>query len=119
MAQSFNPQSATPNPRIRPAIFIDRDGTINEDVGYLSSPDALMIYPYAAEAGRLINASGLPAIVITNQSGIARGYYDEAMLAAIHKRMIEELARAGARIDAIYYCPHHPRIGDPRYRRDC
>jgi len=102
-----------------PAIFIDRDGTINEDIGYVSSPAELIIYPHAAEAVRLVNEAGLKAIVITNQSGIARGMYTEEMLCAIHKRMIEELARDGAIVDAIYYCPHHPRIGDERYRKAC
>jgi D-glycero-D-manno-heptose 1,7-bisphosphate phosphatase len=101
------------------AIFIDRDGTINEDSGYISTPDDLIIYPFAAEAVRLINESNLKAIVITNQSGIARGIYTEADLDAIHNRMLEELARDGAHIDAIYYCPHHPRIGDDRYRKMC
>ncbi len=110
MTRDFNPQ---------PAIFIDRDGTINEDIGYVSEPDELVIYPYAAEAVRLINQSGLKAIVITNQSGIARRMYTEETLDAIHNRMIEEMARDGARIDAIYYCPHHPRIGDDRYRKMC
>jgi len=112
MAQTFERQLA-------PAIFIDRDGTINEDIGYVSSPDDLMLYPYAAEAVRLVNQSSLQAIVITNQSGIARGYYNEDTLAVIHDRMITELGRDGARIDAIYYCPHHPRIGDDRYRQMC
>src|SRR5512143_2208588 len=102
-----------------PAIFLDRDDTINEDIGYVSSPDELILYPYAAEAVRLINAAGWKTIVITNQSGVARRLYDEAMLAQIHGRLIEELERNGARIDGIYYCPHHPRIGDARYRRDC
>jgi D-glycero-D-manno-heptose 1,7-bisphosphate phosphatase len=102
-----------------PAIFIDRDGTINEDIGYLSSLDELIIYPFAAEAIRLINDAGLKAIIVTNQSGIARGLYTEQTLAAIHAVMIEELTREGARIDAIYYCPHHPRIGDERYRKTC
>lgn len=102
-----------------PAIFIDRDGTLNEDIGYVSAPEQLIIYPYAAQAVRLINESGMKAIIITNQSGIARGLYDEEMLGAIHDLLIEELAREGARIDAVYYCPHHPRIGDERYRKAC
>lgn len=109
----------TQHVNLQPAIFIDRDGTINEDIGYVSAPDELIVYPYAAEAVRLINESNLKAIVITNQSGIARRMYTEATLAAIHDRMVEELARGGARIDAIYYCPHHPRIGDEHYRRAC
>jgi D-glycero-D-manno-heptose 1,7-bisphosphate phosphatase len=101
------------------AIFIDRDGTINEDIGYVSSPGQLMIYPWAAEAIRLINESGLKAIVITNQSGVARRLYTEDTLSAIHDRLQSELRRAGAQIDGIYYCPHHPEIGDAPYRMAC
>jgi D-glycero-D-manno-heptose 1,7-bisphosphate phosphatase len=100
-------------------VFIDRDGTLNEDIGYVSAPDELVLYPWTAEAVRRINDSGLLAIVITNQSGIARGLYTEKTLDAIHSRMIHELARGGAKIDAVYYCPHHPDVGDARYRIDC
>jgi len=107
---SANPQSA---------IFIDRDGTLNEDIGYVSSPDQLTLYPWAAEAVRLINKTELKAIVITNQSGIARGIYTEETLNAIHQKMIEELAMQGAKLDGVYYCPHHPKIGDARYRIEC
>ncbi|MEW6209693.1 MAG: HAD family hydrolase [Acidobacteriota bacterium] len=102
-----------------PAFFLDRDGTINEDTGYVSHPDELIIYPWTAEAIRLINESGAKAIIITNQSGVARGFYSETTLAEIHNRLKEELAREGAFLDAIYYCPHHPRIGDRRYRQEC
>lgn len=116
---SRNPQSEIRNPQLSPAIFIDRDGTLNEDIGYVSTVDQLILYPWAAEAIRLINESGLKAIVITNQSGIARGLYTEEDLRAIHSRMIEELARQDARIDGIYFCPHHPGIGDARYRVAC
>src|SRR5215471_14770339 len=101
------------------AIFIDRDGTLNEDVGYAASPDEIEIYPWSAEAVRLINEAGFKAIVVTNQSGIARGVLSEEMLSRIHAKLIEDLAREGARIDAIYYCPHHPRIGPENYRRIC
>lgn len=100
-------------------MFIDRDGTLNEDIGYVSTPDELVLYPWAAEAVRRINDSGLLAIVITNQSGIARGMYTETTLDAIHSRMIRELARDDARLDAVYYCPHHPDVGDARYRIEC
>ncbi len=101
------------------AFFLDRDGTINEDTGYVSHPDELMIYPWTAEAIRLINESGAKAIIITNQSGIARGFYSEETLVEIHDRLKEELGREGAFLDGIYYCPHHPRIGDRRYRIVC
>ncbi|HYP28263.1 MAG TPA: D-glycero-beta-D-manno-heptose 1,7-bisphosphate 7-phosphatase [Blastocatellia bacterium] len=102
-----------------PAIFLDRDGTINEDIGYVSRPEELIIYPQAAEAIRLFNEAGLKVIVITNQSGVARGMYSEETLDAIHDRLREELGRYGARIDGAYYCPHHPEIGDARYRQKC
>ena len=101
------------------ALFVDRDGTINEDIGYVSRPEDLIIYPWAAEAIRLVNESGMKAIVITNQSGIARGLYTEETLNHIHGRLREEIARDGAELDGIYYCPHHPRIGDKRYRQIC
>jgi D-glycero-D-manno-heptose 1,7-bisphosphate phosphatase len=102
-----------------PAIFIDRDGTINEDIGYVSAPNDLVVYPWAAEAIRLVNQSGMKAIVITNQSGIARGLYTEETLDRIHDRLRHEVARNDARIDAIYYCPHHPAIGNARYKQRC
>jgi D-glycero-D-manno-heptose 1,7-bisphosphate phosphatase len=115
----LNPQSEIPNPQSSRAIFIDRDGTLNEDIGYVSSPDRLVLFPWAAEAVRLINESGAKALIITNQSGIARGMYTEDDLDKIHSRMIELLARDGARIDAVYFCPHHPEVGDARYRVIC
>jgi D-glycero-D-manno-heptose 1,7-bisphosphate phosphatase len=118
----LQPQSLSADSNIgnlQPAIFIDRDGTINQDIGYVSHPDELILYPYAAEAISLLNRAGWKIIVITNQSGIARGFYDEAMLTRIHEKMIAQLALAGAQIDAVYYCPHHPRIGDEKYRKDC
>jgi len=107
------------NPQLSRAIFIDRDGTLNEDIGYVATPDELILYPWAAAAVRLVNESGFKAIVITNQSGIARGMYSEQTLGAIHARMITELAREEARIDAVYYCPHHPDIGAVDYRKAC
>jgi D-glycero-D-manno-heptose 1,7-bisphosphate phosphatase len=117
MKSSFDLQPETRNPQS--AIFIDRDGTINEDIGYVSRPEELIVYPWAAQAIRLINDAGLKAIIITNQSGIARGLYTEETLGAIHNRLRDELARDGARIDAVYYCPHHPKFGDERYRCEC
>ncbi|MFY9607750.1 MAG: D-glycero-beta-D-manno-heptose 1,7-bisphosphate 7-phosphatase [Blastocatellia bacterium] len=116
---SDNSQSAIRNPQSSAAIFIDRDGTINEDSGYISKPDELIIYPWVAEAVRLINEAGLKTIVVTNQSGVARGMYTEDDLRLIHTRMISELRNQSARIDGVYYCPHHPDYGDERYRREC
>jgi D-glycero-D-manno-heptose 1,7-bisphosphate phosphatase len=102
-----------------PAIFIDRDGTLNEDRGYLASVDELIIYPWAAEAVRLVNDSGFKAIVITNQSGVARELCTEEEVRVIHDALQAELQRAGAYLDGIYYCPHHPEIGRSPYRVAC
>jgi D-glycero-D-manno-heptose 1,7-bisphosphate phosphatase len=113
-----DPQSAIRNPQSK-AIFIDRDGTINEDLGYIATAGDLIIYPWVAEAVRLINDAGLKAIVVTNQSGIARGMYTEGDLTAVHDRLIDQLGGQGARIDAVYYCPHHPDYGSERYRKEC
>jgi len=101
------------------AIFLDRDGTINEDVNFLSSPEQLVLIDGSAEAIRLANEIGLKVIVFTNQSGIARGYFTEEDLKKIHKRLDEMLAEKGARIDAYYYCPHHPTEGNGNYKVEC
>ncbi len=101
------------------AVFLDRDGTINEEVDYLCSLDQLRIFPVAAEAIRLINQAGMKTVVVTNQSGVARGFFDEAFIAIVHDRIVALLKREGARIDRFYYCPHHPTEGMPPYRREC
>jgi heptosyltransferase-2 len=93
------------------AVFLDRDGTINEDVGYLNSPDGLKLIPGAAQAIRQINEHQLKAVVLTNQSGVARGYYSEEKLKEIHLRLEQLLTQQGARLDGIYYCVHHPDEG--------
>ena len=105
----------------RGAIFMDRDGTINEEVEYLRRLDELRLFPFTAEAIRLINEHDLWAVVVTNQSGVARGFFDEAFVATVHDRINETLASQGARIDRFYYCPHHPTEGSGPYRmtRDC
>jgi len=101
------------------AIFLDRDGTLNEEDGHITTPEKFRLYSYAAEAVRLINQSGRMAVVLTNQSGVARDYLTEATLLRIHERMEESFRLQGARIDAIYYCAHHPDYGSPPYRVDC
>ena len=93
---------------MRIAVFLDRDGTICKDVHYMRSPEQFELLPDAAEGIKLLNELGVKVIVATNQSGVARGYFTEADLQKIHERMIEELSKRGARIGAIYYCPHHP-----------
>mgnify|MGYP001285062081 CR=1 FL=1 len=101
------------------AVFMDRDGTINEEVGYLSRLEELKIIPEAFEAIRLINESGMKAVVISNQSGVARGYFGEEFLERVNTRLNEILWEKGARIDAFYYCPHHPSAGEGIYRKAC
>ncbi|NQT74859.1 MAG: D-glycero-beta-D-manno-heptose 1,7-bisphosphate 7-phosphatase [Chloroflexi bacterium] len=93
------------------AVFIDRDGTISEDVNYCSSVEDFHILPTVPEAIRLLNDVGFKVVLITNQSGISRGYFTEAILAEIHAKMESELVKYGAYIDAIYYCPHQPDDG--------
>lgn len=101
------------------AVFLDRDGTINEEVGYLNSLDKLRMIPGTFEAIRLINQSGLKAVVISNQSGVARGYFDEALVEMVHARIQALLNEHGAWIDRFYWCPHHPTQGIGAYRRAC
>lgn len=90
------------------AVFLDRDNTIARDVPYCSKLEDFELLPTVPEAIRLLNENGFKVIVITNQSGIARGYFTEETLNQIHKKMQDELALYGATIDGIYYCPHHP-----------
>ena len=103
----------------RPAIFLDRDGTINEEVGYLDRLEKLRLIPGAAEAIRLIGQSGMKTVVVTNQSGIARGMFDEVFVGAAHERLREMLREEGASVDGFYFCPHHPTEGRERYRMNC
>jgi len=103
----------------RPAIFFDRDGTLNEEVGYVCQPSDVRLLPGAAEAVRLCNARGVWAIVVTNQAAVARGLVTPRRLAEIHERLRSLLAAGGAYLDAIHYCPHHPTAGRPPYRLDC
>jgi D-glycero-D-manno-heptose 1,7-bisphosphate phosphatase len=97
----------------RPAVFLDRDGTLIEDRHYLRDPDQVRLLPGTGEAVRRLNAAGIPAIVVTNQSGIARGLLTEAEYAATARRLDELLAAAGARLDGHYYCPHLPEATGP------
>jgi histidinol-phosphate phosphatase family protein len=90
------------------AVFLDRDGTIAYDVPYCSKPEDFKLMPTVPEAIRLLNSKKYKVIVITNQSGIARGYFTVETLAQIHNKMRNDLEKQGAFIDAVYYCPHHP-----------
>ena len=101
------------------AVFVDRDGTINVDVDFLSSPSQLRLIPRSADAIRVLNELGIPVVVITNQSGIARGLYSEQDLRIVHHAMDEELKKFNASVLDYFYCPHHPDDGLPKYRIDC
>lgn len=94
---------------MRPALFFDRDGTLNQEVGYAGRPEDFHVFPWAAEAVRRVNQAGWAAVVVTNQAGVARGYYSEEAIGVLHGLLRDHLAAAGAHLDAIYYCPHHPR----------
>ena len=98
------------------AALLDRDGVLNIDHGYTHRPEDLAFVPGAAAAVRRLNAAGRRVIVVTNQAGVARGYYDEAAVEAFHAAMSAALAAEGARIDAFYYCPYHPDAEVEAYR---
>ena len=101
------------------AVFLDRDGTLNEEAGYLNHVDRMKLIDGSAEAVRLLNRHGLKTVVVSNQAGVARGYFPEELLPRLHDRLRALLKEQGAELDAIYYCPHHPDVGDPPYKQDC
>ena len=91
---------------LRPAVFLDRDGTICEEVGYMNHLSRLLIYPWAAGAIRRLNEAGLLVILVTNQSGVSRGIFPESLVMEVHRRLAQELGQARAQLDAVYYCTH-------------
>jgi D-glycero-D-manno-heptose 1,7-bisphosphate phosphatase len=101
------------------AAFIDRDGTLTEEVGYVNHPKRLRLLPRSAEAIRQLNAAGLAAVVTTNQTGVARGYFSQDVLNAVNDELVSQLKREGAHLDGIYVCPHHPTEGEPPFRARC
>jgi D-glycero-D-manno-heptose 1,7-bisphosphate phosphatase len=103
----------------RPAAFLDRDGVLNVDTGFIHQIDQVEWIVDAAEAVRLINEAGFYVLVVTNQSGVARGLYDEAAIARVHAHMQDILRKQGARIDAFYYCPHHPEGTVKEFAVEC
>jgi D-glycero-D-manno-heptose 1,7-bisphosphate phosphatase len=103
----------------RPALFIDRDGTLTEEVGYVNHPRRLRLLPRSAEAVRRLNEAGVAAVVVTNQSGIARGYFSADVLTSVNEELVRQLKESGAYVDGIYVCPHHPSAGEPPYRNAC
>ena len=104
---------------MRPAIFLDRDGTMIEDAGYLTRAEDIAFYPWTVDAIRALNRAGFTIVVVTNQSAIARGLLTEAGLAEIHERLDERLQAGGARVAAYYYCPHHPDGPVAAYATKC
>lgn len=103
----------------KPAVFLDRDGTINEEVHHLTEIGQLRLLEGVGRAIKLFNEAGWPVVVVTNQSVVARGMLSEASLAAIHQALQARLEACGARVDAIYYCPHHPTAGNGSYGVAC
>jgi len=118
----MNPRPPTLNSQLSTsgryrAVFLDRDGTICEEVGY--SVEGMRLIPRAAEAVRLLNQNGFKVVVVTNQSGVARGFFPESLLEELHGEMNRQLEEEGASLDAVYYCPHHPTEGFPPYIQKC
>jgi D-glycero-D-manno-heptose 1,7-bisphosphate phosphatase len=101
----------------RPAVFFDRDGVLNEDSGYVFEINQLKWIDGAREAVRVANRAGYFVFVVTNQSGVARGLYEEAHVEALHQWMQNDLAKSGAHIDAFEYCPYHPEATIERFRQ--
>ena len=101
------------------AVFLDRDGTLIEDVGYIGRVDQVTVYPWTIRSIIAFNRASLPVVVVTNQSGVARGYFDEAAVEEVHRHLTKVVEAGGARIDAYYYCPHHPKGAVEAYTRQC
>jgi D-glycero-D-manno-heptose 1,7-bisphosphate phosphatase len=104
---------------LRRAVFMDRDGTLAHEVGYVNHLSRFRLYPWSVDAVRLLNRAGVLAVVVTNQAGVARGYFPESLIGEVHAHLNAAMEAGGARLDGIYYCPHHPSAGEPPYRQDC
>ncbi len=103
----------------RPAVFLDRDGTLVEEVPYLHDAGLVRLVPGGSAALRALAAAGFALVVVTNQAGVARGYYREDAVERVHRRLRELLAADGVRLDGVWYCPHHPAGVVPGYARAC
>ncbi len=104
---------------MQPAVFLDRDGTINEQMGYVNHPSRFILLPGAARGIRLLNQAGFLAIVVSNQSGVARGYFPIELVHEVHERMRRDLAVSGAGVDGVFFCPHHPNGTVAEYAVAC
>ena len=104
----------------KPAVLLDRDGVLLEEVGYLDRLERLRVFPWSVDAVRLLVRAGFEVVVVSNQAGVARGYFDESVVRAIHDHLAERFRQGGAPIAGFYYCPHHPTAAVvPRYLVDC
>jgi D-glycero-D-manno-heptose 1,7-bisphosphate phosphatase len=103
----------------RPAVFLDRDGTLSEERGFIDRLELVEIFPWTSDAIRLLNRAGFAVVVVTNQSAIGRGIIDQAFLQSVHDAFDRHLAKSGARVDRYYFCPHHPDAPLPEYRMVC
>jgi|TARA_B100001964_G_scaffold220067_1_gene262753 D-glycero-D-manno-heptose 1,7-bisphosphate phosphatase len=104
---------------VTPAVFLDRDGTLIEEVGYLDRIERIELYPWSVDAVRVLNRAGFKVVVVTNQAGVARAMFDEAFVGEAHAFIDARLREGGAVIDGFYYCPHHPDAPVEAYRKDC
>jgi D-glycero-D-manno-heptose 1,7-bisphosphate phosphatase len=104
---------------MKPAVFLDRDGTLIEEVGYLDNLDRMAFYPWSVDAVRLLNRASFLVLLVTNQAGVARGLFGEELVVAAHREIGRRLEAGGARLDAYYYCPHHPTAPVATYRVEC
>jgi D-glycero-D-manno-heptose 1,7-bisphosphate phosphatase len=112
------PALSEPQPSRR-AVFLDRDGTVLEEAGYIDRLERIVFFPYSIDTVRLLNRGGFAVVIITNQSGVGRGMYEEAFVWRSHEVVDAQMKTGGARIDGFYYCPHHPAAEVEQYRRDC
>jgi D-glycero-D-manno-heptose 1,7-bisphosphate phosphatase len=104
---------------VKRGVFLDRDGTLIEEAGYLDRLDRIRLFPYTIDAVRLLNRAGLAVCVVSNQSGVARGFFDEAFVNETHAHLSSTFSHGGATVDAFYYCPHHPEGKVGEYGRAC
>jgi D-glycero-D-manno-heptose 1,7-bisphosphate phosphatase len=103
----------------RPAVFVDRDGCLTEEVGYINHVSRVRLLSRTGEAIRRLNEAGMPAVMVTNQAGIAKGYFSEDVLEAVNAEIVRQLSQHRARLDGLYVCVHHPDEGEPPYRARC
>ena len=104
---------------LRPAVFLDRDGTLNIDAGYLDRKERLMLFPWSLDSVRLLRRAGYAVVVVTNQSGVARGMIEEGFVEEVHQIIQSRLADVGEALDGHYYCPHEPSASIEAFRVDC